>query len=185
MLPDFEVFREGLQCPCLHLSGHVPVRISNGVAGGFHQATVPGFDAPVGDRGVGDHFKLGGFPPNLLAEQDSRPGVPGGGVEHDAPVQGHGAALALDQHVTLDLVFKVLAGRTVGGAQVTVVGHVIQHFLGMDIEFREVVELPVNPAALIPLLQIGCGIIRFGAVLIKPHHDAAHVVHYGIGSNGS
>ena len=58
------------------------------------------------------------------------------------------------------LIFKVLAGRTVCWAQMPVVAHVIEYFLGMDLQLGQVIEIPVNPAPFIPLLEIGWWIVR-------------------------
>lgn len=66
----------------------------------------------------------------------------------------------------------------------TNIRHVIQHLLGMDVEFAKMIQLPMNPAGILPLLQRGRGVIRLAAFLIKPRHDATHGIHHRVGANG-
>ena len=47
-------------------------------------------------------------------------------------IELHRAALALDINMVLELVGKVLAGRTMSRAQVPRVGHVVEDLLGMN-----------------------------------------------------
>ena len=81
------------------------------------------------------------------------------------------------------LVFEVLAGRTVCWAQVPVIAHVVEYFLWMDLQLGQVIEISVNPATFIPLLEIGWWVVRICTVLIEPHHDAAHIIDNRIGAN--
>jgi hypothetical protein len=46
-----------------------------------------------------------------------------------------------------------------------------------------VVKVPVHPASLVPLLEIGRRIIWGCTLFIKPHHDASHVIDNGVGTN--
>ena len=70
-----------------------------------------------------------------------------------------------------------------GGAQVPVVAHVIEDFLRVNLEFGQVVEVPMHPASFIPLFEVGRWVIRIGAIFVKPHHDAAHIVDNRVGAN--
>ncbi len=136
MLPNFEIFRERFKRAGLNCSSHLFVFSGHSPCGGFHKATVPGFNLPVSDGRVGNHLELGGIAPYLFREKDPRAGVPGGGIEHGATVERHRAALSLNQHVILHFIFKIFAGRTVGRAKMSVITHVIEDFLRVNLKLR-------------------------------------------------
>ena len=80
-------------------------------------------------------------------------------------------------------VFEILTRCTVGGAQMPVVAHIVQDFLWVNLKFGQVVEIPMYPASLIPLFEVGRWVIRISAIFVKPHHDAAHIIDNRVGAN--
>src|SRR5210317_1997453 len=84
----------------------------------------------------------------------------------------------------LELIFKVLAGGAVSGAQVSDIRHVVEDFLRVNREFTQVIQFPAHPLGVVPLREKGRIVVRGATVGVVPGHDAAHVIHYRVGADG-
>ena len=97
---------------------------------------MPVFDLSVSDGRVSNHLKLRGTAPYLFREKYPGAGVPGRGVEHGATVEGHRTTLSLNQDMILHFIFKIFAGCPVRRPKMSVITHVVEHFLRVNFKLR-------------------------------------------------
>ena len=141
----------------------------------FDQQSVPDLDHPVIDRGMRNQDQRGHFPLHRRL-QDARPGVPG--------VIGHwfgagGQRLVpgrqdLTDHMAREFVLEPdHIDAAMDWAEVTLVGHIVEDFLGVAGQLAQLIDLPLHPGRIFIIFERWHIVVWRAALAIVPHPDAA------------